>query len=379
MNSQPKKLRMANKDRTTGWVFSEHYLWHDTGTYNLLAMPSLTVQPGEHAENEATKRRFANLMEVSSLSELLVRLKPRLATEEELLLVHSHAHLDHLKNLCASGGGEAGGATPVGPSSYHIAKLAVGGVIVGVDAVLNGDVDNVYVLCRPPGHHAEQELATGFCLLANGAIGVRYARKKYGLKRIAVVDYDVHHGNSCETIFYNDPDTLTISIHQNNLFPPSRGATTEIGVAAGQGANINVPLPPGSGREAYREAFRHVVLPSLYRFQPEIIFVASGFDASAMDPLAHMMLSSSDFRDITASLLSVSSELCSGRLVFTHEGGYSSSHVPYCGLAVLEMLSGKRTNIIDPFEAHIKLYGGQSLQPHQSEVIQEVVRLHRLQ
>ncbi len=275
--------------------------------------------------------------------------------------------------------GEAGGATPIGPASYHIAQLAVGGVIVGVDAVLQGGVDNVYVLCRPPGHHAERELATGFCLLANGAIGVRYTRKKYGLKRIAVVDYDVHHGNGCETLFYSDPDTLTISIHQNNLFPPSRGAITEIGAGGGEGANINVPLPPGSGSEAYREAFKHIVLPSLYRFQPEIIFVASGFDASAMDPLAHMMLSSSDFRDMTASLISVSNELCSGRLVFTHEGGYSSSHVPYCGLAVLEVLSGKRTDIIDPFEEHIELYGGQSLQPHQSEVIQEVVRLHGLQ
>ena len=195
-----KKLHMPNEERTTGWVFSEHYLWHDTGTYNLLTMPSLTVQPGEHAENEATKRRFVNLMEVSSLSEFLVRIKPRVATEEELLLVHSHAHLKHLKDLCASGGGEAGSATPIGPASYHIARLAVGGVIAGVDSVLQGDVDNVYVLCRPPGHHAERELATGFCLLANGAIGVRYARKKYELKRIAVVDYDVHHGNGCETL-----------------------------------------------------------------------------------------------------------------------------------------------------------------------------------
>ena len=130
--------------------------------------------------------------------------------------------------------GEAGGATPIGPASYHIAQLAVGGVIVGVDAVLQGGVDNVYVLCRPPGHHAERELATGFCLLANGAIGVRYACKKYGLKRIAVVDYDVHHGNGCETLFYSDPDTLTISIHQNNLFPPSEAQLLKLAPVVGK-------------------------------------------------------------------------------------------------------------------------------------------------
>ena len=145
-------------ERRTGWVFAEHYLWHDTQRYNLIIAPGLTVQPGEHAENEETKRRFNNLMEVSSLSDVLVRIKPRFAERAELLRFHTPEHLDMLDTLCRSGGGLAGAKTPVGPASYEIAKLAVGGVLNAVDAVISGQVDNAYILCRPPGHHATSEL-----------------------------------------------------------------------------------------------------------------------------------------------------------------------------------------------------------------------------
>jgi len=368
-----------SKIRKTGWTFSEHYLWHDTGSYSLLTPPSLTVQPGIHAENEDTKRRFANLLEISSLADEVIRIKPRVASDDELLRIHTQAHLDRLEALCAAGSGEAGDATPVGVASYHIAKLAAGGVIATVDAVMSGDVDNAYVLCRPPGHHAEPELVTGFCLLANGAIGIEHARQVHGVKRIAVVDYDVHHGNGCETIFYDDPDILTISVHQDNLFPPDRGKLTETGGSHAKGANINIPLPPGSGSGAYAEAFERIILPSLYRFEPELIFVASGFDASAMDPLAHMMLGAADYRALAGALRKVSEKTCAGHIIFTHEGGYAASHVPYCGLAVLETLSGHQTGITDPFDEFIVGYGGQSLQPHQATVIAEIASLHQLE
>lgn len=362
-----------NITRKTGWVFAEHYMWHDTQNYNLLAAPSLTIQPGEHAENEATKRRFNNLIEISSLADALIRIKPRVANDEELLRFHTQKHLTFLDDLCKSGGGLAGNKTPVGPASYDIAKLAAGGVLNAVDAVIENRVNNAYVLCRPPGHHADAETAHGFCLLANGVLGIKHARSVHGLNKIAVVDWDVHHGNSAETAFYNDPDVLTISIHQENLFPPGRGNVHEIGEGNALGMNVNIPLPPGSGSGAYRAVFDQIVKPTIEQFEPEMIFVASGFDASAMDPLAHMMLSSDDYRYMAGILLELADRYCEGRMIMTHEGGYSAAYAPYCGLAVMECIAGHDTGICDPFLNQILRYGHQELMPHQQSAIDRVL------
>lgn len=370
--------KVAERTRRTGWVYSELYNWHDTGRYNMLWSPDHTIQPGQHVENEDTKRRFSNLLEVSELADHVVRMKPRHATDPEILRFHTQEHLSRLQALCAAGGGEAGGKTHVGRASYDIAKLAVGGVLEAVDAVVAGIVDNAYVLCRPPGHHAEAELVTGFCLFANGVLGVKHAREVHNLKRIAVVDWDVHHGNGAESAFYDDPDVLTISLHQDNLFPPDRGRLAETGGPGAEGANINIPLPAGSGSGAYRAAFDRVVLPALEEFRPEMIFVASGFDAAAMDPLGHMMLSSDDFRYMTEGLMRMADSCCEGRIVMTHEGGYSAGYVPYCGLAVMEALSGIDAGIDDPFLSYIVNYGGQDLQPHQTAAIEAVLETQKI-
>lgn len=356
----------------TGWIFSELYLWHDTGRHNLFHPPGLTTQPGVHAENEETKRRFVNLMEVSSLADRLVRIKPRAAVDEELLRFHTPEHLEFLGNLCAAGGGMAGDTTPAGPASYEIAKLSAGGVLEAVDAVVTGRVDNAYVLSRPPGHHAERNRAMGFCLLANGILGVEHARAAHNINRIAIVDWDVHHGNGPETAYYSDPDVLTISLHQDNLFPTDRGAACETGAGDAVGANINIPLPAGSGSGAYRAAFERVVIPALEEFRPELIFVSSGFDASAYDPLGRMMLSSEDYRYFTHQLNAVANSHANGRMILHHEGGYSAAYVPYCGLAVLEELSSHTTGIKDEFLESINGYGAQSLQPHQEAIINNV-------
>lgn len=365
------------RTRKTGFVFAELFMWHDTQRYSLLVEPGLTVQPGEHAENEETKRRFRNLVAVTSMEDQLVPIKARVATDAELLRFHSQKHLSDLEALCKAGGGEAGGKSPVGPASFEIAKLAVGGVLEAVDAVIGGMVDNAYVLCRPPGHHAERELVTGFCLLANGVLGVEHARQVHGLKRIAIVDWDVHHGNGAESAFYDDPDILTISMHQDNLFPPDRGGMSETGLGAGVGANLNIPLFPGSGSGAYRAAFDQLVIPALEKFRPEMIFVASGFDAAALDPLGHMMLSSVDYAYMTDALLAIADQHCQGRIVMTHEGGYSAAYVPYCGLAVLERMSGHDTGVDDPYDAFIKNYGGQKLFAHQQTLIDQIAALHQ--
>lgn len=347
--------------RKTGWVTSELYFWHDTRGWAGYLEPSLTIQPGEHFENPETKRRFYALTAATGLADHLVPVKPRIATDEEILTIHTPGHLARLTALCERGGGDAGGSTPVGSASLDIARLAAGGVFAAVDAVCRGEVENAYVLCRPPGHHAEPDAAMGFCLLANAALGVKYAQSQYNLKKIATVDWDVHHGNGTETIFYDDPTVLTVSLHQDRLFPTDRGMTEALGNGAARGTNLNIPLPPGSGSGAYRAAFEELVLPALEAFAPEAIFLPCGYDASALDPLGVMMLSSDDFRWMTRKIVEFADRFCNGRVIVTHEGGYSATYVPYCGLAVLEELSGTSGEFRDPFAPDIRAYGGQTL------------------
>ncbi len=354
---------------TTTFVFHELYLWHDTGHAALLFPPGLTVQPGEHAENPETKRRMKNLLEVSGITDHLSLVKPRRATEDELARIHTRAHIERIREMSAAGGGEASALTPFGPGSYEIAQLAAGGAIVAMDAVLSGGARNGYALIRPPGHHALADLGMGFCLFANAAVAIEHARAMHGVGRVAVVDWDVHHGNGTQAAFYADSDVLTLSIHQDNLFPANSGGLDERGEGPGLGYNLNIPLPPGCGNGAYLEVMRRIVVPALERFRPDLIVVACGFDASGADPLGRMMVSSEGYRAMTGILTAAADLLCGGRIVMTHEGGYSASYVPYCGLAVLEALSGVRTGINDPFEPVLAGYGQQALQPHQAAAI----------
>ncbi|MDK3018888.1 class II histone deacetylase [Pseudodonghicola flavimaris] len=356
--------------RRTGWVTAEHFYWHDTQNWAGFLEPSMVVQPGQHFENPETKRRMQAMVEVTGLAPLLVPFRPEPVEDAALTVIHPQSYLEHLKAVCASGGGDAGQLTPVGPASYQIAQLAVGGVLQAVDAVFTGEVDNAYVLCRPPGHHAMPDLAMGFCLFANAALGIKHAQATYGIERIATVDWDVHHGNGTQAIFYDDPSVLTISLHQDNLFPPDSGAIDETGSGAGAGVNLNIPLPPGSGSGAYREAFEKIVLPALEAFKPQAIFVPSGFDASALDPLGIMMLSSEDYRWMMRQVLAVADKHCEGRVIVTHEGGYSATYVPYCGLAVVEEMCGVSETLTDPFHIHVANYGGQALSPDQARAVE---------
>jgi acetoin utilization deacetylase AcuC-like enzyme len=353
----------------TGWLCHELYMWHDTGNSAGVFPPGLTVQPGDHYEHPETKRRLRNLVEVSGLLDRLVIIKPRSATEDEVARVHPRAHIAKIKAMSAASGGDASHLTPFGRGSFDIALLAAGGTIAAFDAVIAGEVANAYALVRPPGHHALPELGMGFCLFANVAIAIRHARATRGLKRIATVDWDVHHGNGTQAIFYDDPGVLTISLHQDNLFPPDSGSCEENGAGEGKGYNLNLPLPPGCGDGAYLEAFRRVVIPALYRFKPELIVVPSGFDASGVDPLGRMMVTSDGYRRMTGMLMKAAAELCGGKIAMSHEGGYSASYVPYCGLAVLEELSGIRTTIEDQWAPLMAKWGQQALQPHQAAAI----------
>ena len=359
----------------TGFVFHELYLWHNTWNWAQVFAPSLTIQPGEHAENPETKRRFRNLLEVSGLLDHLVPVKPRYATEDELARFHARAHIARIKAMSAENGGDASVMTPFGKGSFEIACLAAGGTMAAFDAVIGGEVKNAYALVRPPGHHAKADVGMGFCLFGNVAIAIMHARAVHKLGRIATVDWDVHHGNGTQSAFYADPTTLTISLHQDNLFPLDSGGLDENGEGKGKGFNLNIPLPPGCGDGAYIAAIERVVIPALRKFKPELIVVPSGFDASGVDPLGRMMVSAEGYRGMTKLLMAAADELCGGRLVMSHEGGYSAMYVPYCGLAVMEEMTGIRTGIEDPWGPQITKWGQQDLQPHQEQAITAAAKL----
>ena len=360
---------------TTGFLWHELFAWHNTGNYALVAPYGFPVQPGEHVEHPETKRRLRNLLDASGLLKQLTLLEARPARDEEILRVHSRAHLDRVRGHNGELAHELGPTAVMGRGSFDIAMLAAGGCIEAVDAVVQGRVRNAYALVRPPGHHATRDGGVGFCIFCNGAIAGRHALDVLGLERIAFVDYDVHHGNGTQEAFWEDPRALTISIHQDRCFPPDSGHLTERGAGAGAGYNINVPLPPGSGSGAYTAVFDRVVLPALRRFRPQLILVPSGFDAGGWDPLGRMMLSSATYRKLTAALMAVADEVCEGRIVMTHEGGYSAASVPFFGLAVLETLSGIATGVQDPFQPMIDGMGQQELQPHQDVAIRRAEEL----
>jgi acetoin utilization deacetylase AcuC-like enzyme len=359
----------------TGFVWHELYMWHNTWNWAQVFPPGLTVQPGEHAENPETKRRFRNLVEVSGLLDQLTAIKPRHATDSELARFHTRDYIERIKRLSAENGGEASELTPFGRGSFEIAQLAAGGTMAAFDAVIQGRVANAYALVRPPGHHAIADVGMGFCLFGNATLATLHAQAMHKVGRIAIVDWDVHHGNGTQAAFYQRDDVLTISLHQDNLYPANSGGLAERGEGRGAGYNLNIPLPPGSGDGAYLAAFEQVVAPALLRFRPELIVVASGFDGSGVDPLGRMMITSEGYRAMTRMLMTAARDLCGGRLVMTHEGGYSQTYVPYCGLAVLEEMSGVKTHVSDPWAPLMANWGGQALQPHQQAVIAAAAQL----
>ena len=357
--------------RRTGFVWHEAYAWYQLGNEAGLARPDgRGVQPDRHAYDPETVRRFRNLIEMSGLADHLVCLKPRPACEAELMLVHTREHVEQIRALSAHiTGGEAELYMPIPPGGFEIALLAAGGALTAVEAVMDGNIDNAYALLRPAGHHSTPTASHGFCVFSNAAIAGRHLLDVRGLDRIAYVDWDVHHGNGTQDAFYSDKRALTISIHQDRCYPIDNGFLHQLGDGDAIGTNINIPLPPGSGVDAYIAAYESVVIPALKAFRPDFIFVPSGFDAGAMDPLGRMMMHSDGYRTLTRKLLAVADELCDGRLVFTHEGGYSRWAVPFYGLAVMEEMCGRRTDIADPFLEWHRALGGQELMSHQEAVI----------
>ncbi|WP_197919004.1 class II histone deacetylase [Thiosulfatihalobacter marinus] len=336
---------------TTGFFWDERCFWHSGGNYALTLPVGGLVQPlaaGGLPESPETKRRLKNLMDVTGLSDDLDMRGADPATYEELTRVHPPHYLREFKEMSDQGGGELGLRTPFGQGGYEIAALSAGLATAATRAVLTGEMKNAYALSRPPGHHCLPDWPNGFCLLANIAIAIEAARAESLCDRVAVIDWDVHHGNGTEAIFYDRDDVLTISLHQEHNYPLDTGAMTDRGQDAGLGYNINIPLPPGCGHVAYLDAMTRIVLPALDGFAPDLIVIACGYDAGAFDPLGRMLATADTFRQMTRQVMGAATRLCGGKLVMVHEGGYAESYVPFCGHAVLEEMSGSARSAPDP-------------------------------
>lgn len=335
----------------TGFYSDKSCFWHFGGNYASLLKVGGLVQPAIASglpENPETKRRLKNLIDITGLSyELDCRTAPA-ADEEALRRIHPASYIKEFRALSDAEGGELGLRTPFGPGGFEIASKSAGLAVAAVASVLSGEQRNAYALTRPPGHHCLPDYPMGFCLLANIPIAIEAARAVRPDLRVAVVDWDVHHGNGTEAIYLQDPSVLTISIHQEWNFPLDQGAVKDKGEGAGEGYNVNIPLAPGGGHEAYLLAWDRIVSPKLAAFKPDLIIIACGYDASGVDPLSRMLAGSNTFDALTERAMAAADDLCEGRLVMAHEGGYSEVHVPFCGHAVLTRLSGSSITAPDP-------------------------------
>lgn len=276
--------------------------------------------PESHHRLKATRQNLANF----GVLQDLVEIAPKPATFEQLMRVHTPELIEHIQQVSFMGGGVLDhGDTYATAQSFDLAKLAVGGCCEAVGQIMTGQARNGIALVRPPGHHAESNQVSGFCLLNNVAVAARHAQEVYGAKRVAILDFDVHHGNGTQEIFYLDDTVLFSSAHLfAPFFYPGGGRSNEVGAGHGFGHTMNVPLPPLVGDEGYCQIMKELVMPKIAAFKPDIILVSAGFDAHWQDPLAQGGLSLTGYARICRYLVEMASSLCEGRILFVLEGGY---------------------------------------------------------
>ncbi len=271
-------------------------------------------------------------------------LEPRQALLTDLRRVHSDGLIAHVRRVTERGGGLLDhGDTYATAVSYDLARLAVGGCLTAVDAIMTGQATNGFALVRPPGHHAESSAISGFCLFNNVAAAARYAQETYGIQRVLIVDFDVHHGNGTQEIFFQDQSVLFISTHlfMPRMFYPGTGGVSEIGMGAGRGYTLNVPLLPYVGDEGYGRLFQEIIWPRVKAFAPQLILVSAGFDAHWQDPLAMAGLSLRGYAYLAQTLVEMANVLCHGRVLFVLEGGYQVEALSYGILNTFYALLGQ--------------------------------------
>jgi acetoin utilization deacetylase AcuC-like enzyme len=305
-------------------LFVSHHacIDHDTGDF--------------HPECSDRLRAVQRILEAEDFM-LLHRQDAPAVTDEQLLRAHPRAYIDRIfRTIPTEGHRHIDGDTVVSPGSGEAARRSAGGVVVAVDAVMRGEVTNAFVAGRPPGHHAETAQAMGFCLFNNVAVGALHARAAYGVERVAVFDWDVHHGNGTQDIFHADPGLFYASTHEAGNFP-NTGFAEERGIA---GNIVNCPLPPGTTGDAFRAAVESTIEPAMRAFRPDLVMISAGFDGHAHDPLSHMRLQVADFTWATQRMMAVAADCCEGRLISVLEGGYDLPALAGCVHAHVRTLMG---------------------------------------
>lgn len=294
---------------TTALIFDPAYLKHETGTH--------------HPESpERLKAILSALQNDEPLWTSLVHDSPRPVSDDDIMRCHGYRLVDHIRSLCEDGVPFIDRDTAICEASFEIAKLAAGAAVAGVERVLRGEIDNAFALVRPPGHHATSDRAMGFCLLNNVAIAARYAQVHFGADRVLIVDWDVHHGNGTQEIFYRDPSVFYVSAHQYPFYPGT-GSASERGLDKGEGTTLNIPIAEGTPASAHREAIVEALAAIEKKFPPDLIIISAGFDARRDDPLGGLLLEDSDFREMTLRVMDIAERKASGRVVSVLEGGYN--------------------------------------------------------
>lgn len=298
----------------TGFVYNEKFLEHQTGI--------------GHPERPDRLITIVNYLHETNTWDKLHHLLIEEAPIEIINKVHTREHIDYIKSVCDKAKQDHElkfldkGDTPVCGESFNIALLAVGGCIAAVDSVMSGSLDRVFCAIRPPGHHAERSMPMGFCLFNNAAITARYAQEKYNIKRVLILDWDVHHGNGTQEIFYDDDTVFYVSLHQYPFYPGT-GSRNERGKQKGEGFTLNCPLRAGSGEDEYLEAFEKDIIPVFNLFQPELFIISAGFDAHRHDPLADMNLTEESFGKMTKIVCKYANKYAKNRIISMLEGGYN--------------------------------------------------------
>jgi acetoin utilization deacetylase AcuC-like enzyme len=309
----------------TGIVLDSRYQEHYTGRTHPERPERITtlLGPIEHIQRSGLKR-----------------LPPRLATPEEITLIHDSSHVGRVAATAQQERFSFDADTPVSAQSYATAMLATGGLLTLIDAVMEREIDNGFALVRPPGHHAERNRPMGFCLFNSAAIGAQYLRERFGLTRVLVMDWDVHHGNGTQHSFYDDSGVLYVSTHQYPFYPGT-GALDEVGQGQGEGYTLNLPLSAGCGDAEYQEVFEFVIDPICRQFNPEFVLISAGFDAHVRDPLGGMEVTEAGFGIMARILLRVAQEKAQGRCVALLEGGYDLEGLQKSVLRVIDEMGGE--------------------------------------
>jgi acetoin utilization deacetylase AcuC-like enzyme len=308
----------------TGFIHDERFLEHDTG-------------PG-HPECAARLSETMKFLQIQAWFNSLISIESTTADLVNILSVHDAAYIKRAEEVCRSGNSYLDSMdVGVCTESYDIALLAAGSAIQLADNVVNESINNAFALLRPPGHHAENAMALGFCLFNNIAILSRYLQNTHGLDKIAIIDWDVHHGNGTQHLFEDDPSVLYISTHQYPFYPGT-GSYSETGIGKGSGATLNCPMSAGATDADYELAFTQQILPKIDEFKPEFILISAGFDAHQADPLAEINLSTESFGWMTERIMEKADQYCNNRIISLLEGGYNLNALPKCVGKHLEIL-----------------------------------------